>query len=475
MSDTHGPLSVNEREPESTSEMLEEMAEEGFSLSDMRIADIRVAIQEDDSETLRTLLYDLSEADMADLFQKIDENTRHDFLEKFSNILDPYVFLHLDPELRERILSDMPPVQVARIISDLDSDDALEMIVHLDDDFQKQVLQKLSAKNRLAIEEGLSYPEDSAGRLMQREYVAIPQFWTVGKTIDYLRAAAEELPDEFYDLIVIDPSYHVVGTIPLNRLVRAKRSEKVEDLTHEDIHMIPAIMDQEEAAHLFRREGIGSAPVVDEDGRLVGVITVDDVIDVIDEEAEEDILKMAGVEEGDLYRAVLETSLLRSRWLAVNLITAFLAAAVVSMFGATIEKVVALAALMPIVAGMGGNAGTQALTVSVRAIAMRELSSANAMRTVVKEGLVGLINGCIFAVLVGAIAAFWFHNIILGVVIALALIINLICAGIFGAGIPLMLDKMDLDPAIASSVFLTTITDCVGFFAFLGFATIFLL
>ncbi len=475
MSDTLPPPSVNEREPESTSEMLEEMAEEGFSLSDQRIADIRVAIQEDDSETLKTLLYDLTEADIADLFHKLDPGTRHDFLEKFSDILDPYVFLHLDPELRERVLSDMPPVQVARIVSDLDSDDALEMIVDLDPAFQKQVLQKLSAKNRLALEEGLSYPEDSAGRLMQREYVAIPQFWTVGKTIDYLRAAADELPDEFYDLIVIDPSYHVVGEIPLNKLVRAKRSEKIENLSLEDIHMIPATMDQEEAAHLFRREGIGSAPVVDEDGRLVGVITIDDVIDVIDEEAEEDILKMAGVEEGDLYRAVLETSLSRSRWLGVNLITAFLAAGIVSHFGATIEEVVALAALMPIVAGMGGNAGTQALTVSVRAIAMRELSGANAPRTIIKEGIVGLINGCIFALLVGAIAAFWFHNWTLGGVIGMALIINLFSAGVFGAGIPVLLDKMGLDPAISSSIFLTTITDCVGFFAFLGLATLFLL
>ncbi len=475
MSEVTPPLSPSERDAETTSELLEEMAEEGFSLSDERISAIRAAIIDGDLETLKSLLAELGEADMADLFHKIEPAVRHEFFEKYSDLVPPYVFLHLDGELREDILEDMPPADIARIISDLDSDDALEMIVDLDPLFQKAILQKLSAKNRLALEEGLSYPEDSAGRLMQREYVAIPQFWTVGKTIDYLRAAADELPDEFYDLIIIDPMYHVVGEIPLNKLVRAERSEKIDSLSLEDIHIIPATMDQEEAAHLFRREGIGSAPVVDDDGRLIGVITIDDVIDVIDEEAEEDILKMAGVEEGDLYRAVLETSLSRSRWLAVNLITAFAAAAVVSMFGATIEKVVALAALMPIVAGMGGNAGTQALTVSVRAIAMRELSSTNARRTIIKEGLVGLINGCIFAALVGTIAGLWFQDIILGVVIAMALIINLLSAGVFGAGIPIMLDKFGLDPAISSSIFLTTITDCVGFFAFLGLATVLLL
>jgi magnesium transporter len=475
MSENQTPSSVNEREYESTSEMLEEVAEEGFSLSDERIAAIREEILNDDRETLRALIIELSDADVADLLHKLDEYARHELLGKFGDDIDPYVFLLLDAELRERVLSDMPASQVARIIADLDSDDALEMILDLDEPFQKEILQKLSARTRLAIEEGLSYPEDSAGRLMQREYVAIPQFWTVGKTIDYLRAAADELPDDFYDLIVIDPSYHVVGAIPLNRLIRAKRSEKIAELSHSYNYMIPATMDQEEAAHLFRREGLGSAPVVDEDGRLVGVITIDDVIDVIDEEAEEDILKMAGVKEGDLYRAVLETSLTRSRWLAVNLLTAFLAAAIVSMFGETIEKVVALAALMPIVAGMGGNAGTQALTVSVRALAMRELSSANARRTIVKEGLVGLINGSIFATLVGIIAALWFQNMMLGGVIAMAMIINLFSAGVFGASIPIILDKLKLDPAIASAVFLTTITDCIGFFAFLGFATLFML
>lgn len=475
MNETLHPPSINEKGTESTAEILEEVAEDGFSLNDHIIVDINRALEEDDIEALRTLLYDLSEADVAELFHKIDREARRIFLEKYADLIDPLVYSHLDAELREVILSDMPPVAVARIIAELESDDALDLIINLDPAFQKEILRNLSAKNRVAMEEGLRYPEESAGRLMQREYVAIPQFWTVGKTIDYMRATAEELPDEFYDLIVIDPYYHVVGEIPLSKLIRAKRSEKINELTRESIHLVPATMDQEEVAHLFRREDLGSAPVVDEDGRLIGVITIDDVIDVIDEEAQEDILKLAGVEESDLYSAVLQTSYSRSRWLIVNLVTAFMAAGVVSMFGATIEKVVALAALMPIVAGMGGNAGTQALAVAVRAIAMRELSSANSMRAIMKEGLVGLINGCVFAVLIGCIAAFWFDNHTLGMVIAMAMVINLICAGLFGAGIPIVLNRFGQDPAISSSIFLTTVTDVVGFFAFLGLATVFLL
>lgn len=475
MSEELHPLSSSERGAESTAEMLEEVNEDGFSLSDQHIADVVAALDEDDVERLRELLSDFSEADIAELFHKIDREARQIFLDKYADLIDPLVYSHLDSELREVILSDMPPQAVAKILSELESDDALDLIIDLDPQFQKEVLRFLSAKNRLALEEGLSYPEESAGRLMQREYVAIPQFWTVGKTIDYLRAAADEIPDDFYDLIVIDPYYHVIGEIPLNKLVRAKRSEKINEIAREDIHIIPATMDQEEVGHLFRREDLSSAPVVDEDGRLVGVITIDDVIDVIDEEAQEDILKLAGVEESDLYRAVLSTSGSRFKWLFVNLITAFIAASVVSLFGTTIEKVVALAALMPIVAGMGGNAGTQALAVAVRAIAMRELSSSNALRAIAKEGLVGFINGCLFALLVGVVAALWFQNPTLGVVIAMALVINLICAGLFGAGIPIVLNKFGQDPAISSSIFLTAITDTVGFFAFLGLATIFLL
>lgn len=445
-----------------------------FGLSDRFINTVVEALNDNDHEKVLAEIKDLSEADTAELISKISDSDRQLLLKEFSEKMDPYVFSELSSDLQRIVLPELPPQQVASIISELDSDDALYMIQNLDEDFQHDIIHHLSAKTRMTLQEGLSFPEDSAGRLMQREFVAVPQFWTVGKTIDFLRAAADELPDDFFDLFVIDPGYHIVGKTPLHRLVRARRSEKVESLRLEDTHQIPADMDQEEVAQLFRRENLMSAPVVDEEKRLIGVITIDDVVDVIDQEAQEDILKLGGIAENDLYRAVLSTSFLRSKWLSVNLCTAFLAASVVSLFGETIEKVVALAVLMPIVAGMGGNAGTQALAVAVRAIAMRELSGTNALRTILKESLVGLINGSIFAVFVGTIAAFWFQNIVLGGVIGMALIINLLCAGLFGAGIPLLLNKMGQDPAISSSIFLTTVTDVVGFFAFLGLASIFL-
>lgn len=450
-------------------------ADDSFSLSDQRIADIRAALYEDDIETIKALLHDLSEADMADLFHKIDREDRREFFEKYSDIVAPEVYAYIDSDLRSDILSDMPPGHVAKIVSELDSDDALDLILDLDPVQQKEILKKLSAKDRIALEEGLNYPEESAGRLMQREYVAIPQFWTVGKTIDYLRAAAEDLPEEFYDLIVIDPYYHVVGEIPLNKLVRAKRSEKINDLTLEDVHTIPATMDQEEVAHLFRREDLGSAPVVDEDGRLIGVITIDDVIDVIDEEAEEDILKLAGVDESDIYSNLLPSTASRFKWLFVNLLTAILASYVISFFEGTIKDIVALAVLMPIVASMGGNAGTQTMTVAVRALATRELSRSNMFRLIGKETLMGTLNGIGFALIMGVIAYLWFDNQMLGVVIGVAMIVNLLCAGVFGACIPLILQKVGADPAVSSSIFLTTVTDVVGFLGFLGLASIFLI
>ena len=310
---------------------------------------------------------------------------------------------------------------------------------------------------------------------MQREYVAVPQFWTVGKVIDYLRAATDDLPNEFYDIIVIDPLYHVVGEIPLDRIVRTKRTEKIEKLTLDELHTIPAEMDQEEAAMIFRREGLNSAPVVDQDNRLIGVITFDDIIDVIDEEAEEDIMKLAGVENSDFYRAIFSTTKSRFRWLFLNLMTAIAASVVISFFDATIEQIVALAVLMPIVASMGGNAGTQALTVAVRALATKELSGANTLRVIGKETIVGFLNGTMFAIIMGVIAALWFGDDMIGFVIGAAMVINLIFAGLFGAAIPIFLNKIGSDPALSSTVLLTTITDVVGFCGFLGLASIFLL
>ena len=418
---------------------------------------------------------ELTPADSAELLSKINEDERDELLGMYSEAIDAETFTEMDPELARKILIDMPTDDVASIISELESDDALELVEYLDEPFQHDVIHKLSAKTRLALEEGLSFPEDSAGRLMQRETVAVPEFWTVGKTIDYLRTAAEDLPEDFFDVFIISPTYHIIGEIPLNRLVRAKRSEKLANLVLEESHTIPAEMDQEAVADIFRRDNIISAPVVDNDGRLIGVITIDDIVDVIDEEAGEDILRLAGVDQGDLYRAVLSTTGTRFRWLFVNLLTAIIASIVISFFDATIEQIVTLAVLMPIVASMGGNAGTQALTVAVRALATNELSETNSWRVIWKEILVGTLNGFAFAIITGLVTAFWFDAPLIGAVIAAAMLINLIIAGLFGAAIPIFLSRIGSDPAISSTVLLTTVTDVIGFFAFLGLAAIVLL
>lgn len=445
-----------------------------FRLNDDEIREAVEAVRAQDADTVHALMEELSPADVAELFEKVGEDDRKEFLDIAGDKFDPEAFAELNPELRRQTFESMSAEEVANIIMELDSDDAVDIIEDLDDDFQQAIIRNLSTKTRLAVEQALNFPEDSAGRIMQREVVAVPEFWTAGKTIDYLRNSSDDLPEDFFDIIVVSPSYHVTGEIPLRRLVCAKRSEKLINLKLDDTHPIPADMDQEEVADIFRRDNILSAPVVDAHGRLLGIITIDDIIDVIDEEAQEDILKLAGVDEGDLYRAILSTTSTRSRWLMINLFTALMASFVISLFDGTIKELVALAILMPIVASMGGNAGTQALTVAVRALATKELTDTNAGRIVSKEMAVGLLNGALFAVLAGTATALWFSNPLLGVVIGSAMVINFFCAGLFGVCIPIVLQRLGADPAVASSVFLTTVTDVVGFFAFLGLATLFL-
>ncbi|MAE50942.1 MAG: magnesium transporter [Micavibrio sp.] len=468
-------MSDNQIQEKESSSNDNDVDENPFRLNDVEIRGAVEAVRAQDSDTVHALIDDLSPADVAELIEKVGDEDRREFVGMFSDKFDPQTFSELNHELRRQTLSAMSAEDVAGIITELDSDDALDIIEDLDDEFQQDIIRKLSAKTRLAVQEGLNFPEDSAGRLMQREVVAVPEFWTAGKTIDYLRNAGDTLPDDFFDIIVVSPSYHVTGEIPLRRLVCAKRSEKLDHLKLDDAHPIPAEMDQEEVADIFRRDNILSAPVVDENGRLLGVITIDDVIDVIDEEAQEDFLKLAGVENSDLYHAILSTTGTRFRWLFVNLLTAILASIVISLFDATIEQIVALAVLMPIVASMGGNAGTQALTVAVRALATRELTETNAWRIIGKETAVGTLNGIMFAVMAGLATSLWFGSPMLGAVIAMAMIINLVVAGLFGAGIPIILQRIGADPAVASAVVLTTITDVVGFFAFLGLAAALLL
>ena len=413
-------------------------------------------------------------ADAADLLERLSPAERSLLVGLMQADFEPEILAEVDETIRDEIVDQLGLETIAQVVTELDSDDAVQVVEELDEDEQRKVLEAIPAEDRTLIEESLAYPEDSAGRLMQRELVAVPEFWTVGETIDFMRQSADEdddaLPEQFYDIFVVDPKHHPVGAIPLSRLLRTRRPVAVVDLMETEMKIIPATTDQEDVAFVFSQRDLVSAPVVNDDGRLVGAITIDDVVDVIHEEHEEDIMRLGGVIEGDLYAAALDTTRARFTWLLVNLGTAILASIVIGLFQGSIEQMVALAVLMPIVASMGGNAGTQTLTVAVRALATKELTTTNAMRVIGKELIVGAINGVLFAILTGLVALAWFDSTAIGIVIALAIIINMVVAGLAGTSIPLLLDRAGVDPAIASSVFLTTITDVIGFFAFLGLA-----
>ncbi len=439
-----------------------------------RLEAVHQALAANDVARIDQLVESEHAADIAHLLEQLDSDERRLFIEITRHILDPETFTHLDPAVCEEVLEYLTPKEVAAAVVELDSDDAVDILEDLDEEQKQRILASIPPEERALIEEGLTFPEDSAGRLMQRELVAVPSYWTVGETIDFLRAA-KELPDDFYDLFLVDPAHKPVGAVPLSRAMRNRRNVKLAEIMDTDLRTIPADMDQEEVAYMFRQYGLVSAPVVDSAGRLVGAITVDDVVHVIDEEAEDDLMKLGGVAEDDLYRATIDTARSRFAWLGLNLATAFLASFVISMFEDVIERVVALAVLMPIVASMGGNAGTQTLTVAVRALAMKDLTDANAWRFVGKEVIVGSFNGLMFALLVGVVAGFWFHSLPIGLIIGVAMVANLLVAGLAGTLIPLGLDRLKIDPAVASGVFLTTVTDVVGFLAFLGLATLFLL
>lgn len=449
-------------------------AEEQLGLSDDFIREVIHLLEEDLTLDIREKCAKLNPPDAAELLTKVGP-LRHRLVDILEDDLLPESFSYLSYEILNDLFAHMSGPHIAAIVNELESDDAIHLIDELDETRRSEIMRHLSRKVRAAVEEGLNFPEESAGRLMQREFVAIPQFWTVGKTADYLRAASESLPDKFYDIFIVDPMHKYIGSVALSDVLCTQRSLKMESIVDENHVKIPATMDQEQVAHLFRRKDLLSAPVVDEAGRLIGVVTVDDIVDVIDAEAEEDLLSMGGVTDSDIYSSTFSTARSRSTWLLVNLVTAFIAVSVISMFEASIEKIVALAVLMPIVASMGGNAGTQALTVAVRALATKELSAANAWRVIGKECLVGMLNGVFFAVLLGGAVWWWFKSPLLGVVIAAALVINLLVAGFFGAFVPITLTRFKIDPAPSAGIFLTMMTDVIGFLAFLGLATVFLL
>ena len=447
---------------------------EGYGLHDAQIEAVDRALELQDTETVQAVAADLHAADLADLIEALTPDDRHEFVQSLGHEVDPEALSYLVPPVREQVIEDIGPRGLATALSKLESDDAVEIFEDLDSEFRQRILTQLPEAYRLILEEAITFPEESAGRLMQREVVAIPMTWTVGQTIDFMRSAVD-LPEDFYDLFVVDPKHKPQGLVPLSRVLRARRPTPITEVMDSDMRVVPFNMNQEEVAYLFRQYGLVSAPVVDDANRVIGMITVDDIVHVIDEEAEDDLMKLGGVGESDLYGRLLETARSRATWLVVNLGTAVLASLVIGLFEATLQQAVALAVLMPIVASMGGNAGTQTLTVAVRALAMKELTPANTMRFIGKELTVGLVNGAVFALLVGVVAIVWFGRMDIAVILGVAMIVNLVVAGLSGTLIPIGLAKLRIDPAVASAVFLTTITDIVGFFAFLGLAAAFIL
>ncbi|EKF17032.1 magnesium transporter [Nitratireductor pacificus pht-3B] len=434
------------------------------------LAHIGAAIADRDTLTLRQDVSTLHQSEIGDLLEALLPEQRLALVVLMGDDFDYTALTEVDEAIRLDILEDLPNQQVARAVEQLDSDDAVYILEDLDQEDQDEILAELPFTERVRLRRSLGYPDETAGRRMQTEFVAVPPFWTVGQTIDYMREE-QNLPESFSQIFVIDPTFRLVGAVDLDRILRTKRGVKIEDVMRETRHAIPATMDQEEAAQIFEKYDLLSAAVVDENERLVGVLTIDDVVDVIQQEAEEDLLRMGGVGDEELSDRVWTAARSRVPWLMVNLVTAFLAASVISLFDATIEKIVALAVLMPIVAGMGGNAGSQTMTVTVRALATRDIDIYNAGRIIRREMGVGVLNGLVFAVLIGVVAAAWFQDYHLGGIIAAAMIINMFVAALAGILIPLLLDRVGVDPAVASSVFVTAVTDVVGFFAFLGLAT----
>jgi magnesium transporter len=434
------------------------------------LAHIGAAIADRDTITLRREVAGLHQSELGDLLEALIPEQRLALVDLLGKDFDFSALTEVDDAIRLDIVDNMPNEQIAEAVKELDSDDAVYILEDLDQEDQDEILAQLPFTERVRLRRALDYPEETAGRRMQTEFVAVPPFWTVGQTIDYMRED-KNLPDRFSQIFVIDPTFKLLGAVDLDQILRSRRAVRIEEVMRETRRAIPATMDQEEAAQEFEQYNLLSAAVVDENERLVGVLTIDDVVDVIQEEAEEDLLRMGGVGDEELSDTVVAISRSRVPWLLVNLCTSFTSASVIALFDGTIQQMVALAILMPIVASLGGNAGTQTMTVTVRALATRDLDIYNAGRVIRREVAVGLLNGAFVATILGLIAGSLFWNVDLGLVIASAMIINMLVAALVGILIPLLLDRFGADPAIASSVFTTMATDCVGFLSFLGLAT----
>jgi magnesium transporter len=429
------------------------------------------AIEASDAERLRALVEDFHESDLGDLLVALEPEHRPRLIELLGSAFDFTALTEVDEAIREEILEALKTSTLAEGVRDLDSDDAVTILESLDEEDKAQVLDHLPAIERVALQRSLDYPEGSAGRRMQTEFIAVPPFWTVGQTIDFMRETAD-LPETFYEIFVIDPAGHLLGAVPLDRLLRSKRPITIQDIMNDDPDRVEATQDQEEVARLFERYNLVSSAVVDEANRLVGVMMVDDIVDVLEEEADADIKQLGGVKsDEELSDTIFYIQRSRFPWLFINMCTALVAANVIQLFEGSLERMVALAILMPIVASMGGNAGTQTMTVAVRALATRELGRSNAWRIIRREAAVGLLNGLVFAIIMGSIAGLWFQSADLGFVIGLALVSVLIFAALGGIFVPLGLNRLGVDPAVSSGPFVTSITDIVGFFSFLGIAT----
>jgi magnesium transporter len=436
------------------------------------VSAVASAVAAEDALRVMELAGDLHEADVGALIEHLEADDRPRLIALMGREFDYTALTEVDDAVREEILDELPNEAIAEGVRDLDSDDAVYILEDLTAEDQKEVLSRLPQLERVSIEKSLIYSEGSAGRRMQTEFIAVPSFWSVGETIDFMRETAD-LPDRFYNLHVVDPAHKLVGLVPLDRLLRTKRPVKIEAIMEPPEHSVAATEDQEETARMFRDYNLVSIPVLDDAERLVGVLTFDDIVDLLDEEADADIKQLGGVKaEEELSDDVWTIARGRFTWLFVNLLTAILASGVIALFENALKNMVALAVLMPIVASMGGNAGTQSMTVAVRALATREIDRANAMRVVRRELIVGVLNGLAFAVIMAAVAVAWYGPAQIGVVIGLAIVVTLAAAALGGVVVPLALERFGVDPAVASGPLVTTITDVIGFFAFLGIASL---
>ena len=448
-----------------------ESEDEVYELSRRDVGAVLEAVEAGARDELISRMEPMHAADIADLLEQISSADRYALIELYGVEFDGEILSELDESIREDVISALRPEVLAEAVRELESDDVVDLLEDLEQPQQDAIFSALDDADAMVARQALSYPEESAGRMMQREVVAAPEHWSVGDVIDFMRSS-EDLPEQFYHVVLVDPRMHPVGNVTLGRIMGAPRKQPLRDLTEEVFQIIPVDQDEGDVAYAFNQYHLISAPVVDDEGRLVGVITIDDAMVVLDEEHEEDILRLAGVGEGSLTDRVISTTKRRFPWLAVNLVTAVLASLVIAQFEGVISDFVALAVLMPIVASMGGNAGTQSLTVAVRAIATKDLTGSNVWRVIRREVLVGAVNGAIFALVMGVVCLLWFSSATLGLVIASAMVINLVVAGFAGTVIPVALEKAGVDPALASGAFVTTVTDVVGFFAFLGLAAL---